>query len=302
MIVYFDMRRVPLFKNMFERSGIHQINQYRNYFTFFSMRSRILRRLPSSLLFPRPKPARDDDKIIAFDSYTSLRHLKWYRKVAPSKRIIFWCWNIVSNAERFQQFPEGVEVWSFSLTDCRRYGLKHNTQFFFDCLADDAEKCRQRPTSRPRKALFIGRDKGRAQALMDLCAQVEAAGAQVEMQIAPDLTGQRQMPFEKLLPYEKVIEHVKEADVLLDLAARPDTGLSLRCMESLFYGKKLITSNTEVLEADFYDPANIYVLGHDSRTFEEFFSCERVLIDPQVRDHYLLSNWLKRFDEGGEPV
>jgi hypothetical protein len=302
MIVYFDMRRAPLFKDMFKRSGVCQINQFRNYFAFFSLRSRVLRRLPSILLFPRPRFARGDDKIIAFDSYTSIRHLRWYRKLAPDKRIIFWCWNIINDADRLQYFPEGIEIWSFSLNDCRRYHLRHNTQFFFDCLADDAERCRQQPVSYPRKALFIGRDKGRVKALEELRTQVEAAGVQVEMQIAPPLKGQREMPFEKLLPYAKTIERVKEADVLLDLATNPDTGLSLRCMESLFFGKKLITNNTEVLEADFYDPANIYVLGHDSRTFEEFFSCERVLIDPQIRDYYLLSNWLKRFDEGGVTV
>ena len=47
---------------------------------------------------------------------------------------------------------------------------------------------------------------------------------------------------------------------------------------------------------DFYDPANIYVLGRDKRSFREFVNCPPEPVDPEIRDNYLLSNWLKRFD------
>ena len=52
-----------------------------------------------------------------------------------------------------------------------------------------------------------------------------------------------------------------------------------------------------VLNTKFYDPANIYVLGNDERTFEEFFSCDMRPVDQEVQDWYRLSNWLKRYDE-----
>ncbi len=90
---------------------------------------------------------------------------------------------------------------------------------------------------------------------------------------------------------------MKEADILLDYYIYPAAGLSLRAMEALFFGKKLISNNLEILESDFYNPANIYVLDHDARSLREFVDCPLEPVDPAIRDRYLLSNWLKRFDE-----
>ena len=100
----------------------------------------------------------------------------------------------------------------------------------------------------------------------------------------------------KLLPYKQVIERVKDADVLLDYTIKPSTGLSLRCMESLFFGKKLITNNKTILKADFYNPLNIYVLGEDERDLRQFLNDSAAVVDDGIRDRYLLSNWMKRFD------
>nr|MCR4860735.1 hypothetical protein [Bacteroidales bacterium] len=123
------------------------------------------------------------------------------------------------------------------------------------------------------------------------------AGVEVNMQIRPTQTGKLRVLKESLLPYRAVIDMVKDADILLDIYTDPEAGLSLRPMEAMFFGKKLITNNLGILSADFYSPANIYVLGHDGRSLREFVACPSVLVPPAVRDRYLLSNWLKRFDE-----
>ena len=95
---------------------------------------------------------------------------------------------------------------------------------------------------------------------------------------------------------------MKGADILLDYYNDPDAGLSLRPMEALFFGKKLITNNRTILDMDFYRPDNVYVLDQDPRSFEEFFACEYKPVPAGVRDRYLLSNWLKRFDRPGGPA
>ena len=57
-----------------------------------------------------------------------------------------------------------------------------------------------------------------------------------------------------------------------------------------------LESSRRYLESDFYSPANIYVLDHDKRSLKEFLDCQIELVAPEIRDRYLLSNWLKRFD------
>ena len=322
MIYYFDLRKPPIFSDMFRKSGVVRKNHYRSMTAMRAMVHRHIARAPSAFFYSKPRFRKGDDKIIVFDSYTDGRFLRWLCRRYPDKRIIFWFWNRISGPDRLKKIPPQVEIWSFSRADCRRYSLKYNTQFFFDCLAplakeyrgrtlpaetdsshiSPAEACGSREPSRPPRAFFLGRDKGRSEVLQKLSDELREAGAEVELRIHPDLKGEHRGPREKLLPYEKTVELLKDADILLDYANDPDTGLSMRCMEALFFNKKLITNNREILEADFYDPANVYVLEEDGRTLKEFLGTPVRPADPEIRDRYLLSRWIGRFDTEGEPL
>ena len=296
MIYYFDLHRTKVFGPMFKKSGVVQKNHYRGFCALYAIRAPGLYRLPSEVFYPLPRFKDGDDKIIVFDSYSSLRQINWLCGKYPDKRIVFWYWNRVSNAHWMDQMPARVEKWSFSKTDCRKYGLRYNTQFFFDCLAAEAAGCRKAAHTGPLKALFLGRDKGRAAVLAEISKELEAAGVSVDLRITPPQTGRMGVFKESLTPYTDVIGLVKNTDILLDYAMDPDTGISMRAMEALFFGKKLITNNKEILQADFYSPSNIYVLGSDGRTLAEFVDSPLSEVDETILDNYLLSNWLRRFD------
>ena len=62
-----------------------------------------------------------------------------------------------------------------------------------------------------------------------------------------------------------------------------------------------MTNKQDMCQQDFYDDSWVYVMGED-RDLAEFLATPVRPVDPSVRDHYLLSNWLRRFDEGGERV
>ena len=298
MIYYFDIHKTSVFKPMFEKSGVIHRNQFRSPLMMRALSFPGIYRLPSALFYSRPKFKRGDDKIIIFDTYSNERMVNWLCKNWPDKRIIFWYWNPVNGSRLREQVPERVEFWSYSKADCKQYGFRHNTQFFFDCLAAKAERCRARKERNPvTKALFIGRDKGREGALCELKDQLEMAGVRVDFQIVRRPEGRYVSIREKLMPYSAVIDMVMDADILVDYSMTSINGLSLRPLEALFFGKKLITNNIEILSADFYSPANIYVLGHDKRALREFVECPGKEVAPEIRDRYLLSNWLRRFDE-----
>ena len=296
MIYYFDLHRTKVFSKMFRDSGVIHKNPFRNVAAVYAIRSSTLCKLPSVLFFPRPVFRVDDDKIIVFDSYSKPRLITWLSETQKDKRIILWYWNSVKYSGLKDSLPSRVETWSFSRTDCAEYGFRYNTQFFFDCLASEAAECRERGLSQHPKAFFLGRDKGRSATLLDLKENLEKEGVEVVLKIPIPFEGRAGFYRETLLPYRKVIDLVKEADILLDYSKNPETGLSLRALEALFFGKKLITNNLEILDADFYTPANIYVLGRDTRSFRDFLDCPLEPVSPRIMDKYLLSNWLKRFD------
>lgn len=297
MIIYFDLRRVPIFRTMFKRSGVIQKDHFRSIATyFFSSRGSLSKYLPG-LSYSRPKFRDGDDKIIVFDSYSTARHLKWLQTHWPGKRVILWYWNSVISEKLIRDLPEGVELWTYSRRDAEKHGMRLNTQFYFDCLAEEAEICRRKPLSSSPKALFFGRDKGRSGQIMETGEALREAGVEVDIRIVPNTApGLPSLLNPDIVPYQAVVDMVKDADILIDYCLDPDSGLSLRAMESMFFGKKLVTNNKTVLDSDFYNPANIYVLGHDNRSLKEFADCPRELVSPGISDRYLLSNWLKRFD------
>ena len=297
MIYYFDIHRTKIFGPMFKDSGVIQKNPIRGVLGMGALHSSRISKLPPAFFYPSPVFKGDDQKIIVFDTRSSPRFVNWLCDTNKDKRIIFWYWNSVSNSGLRNWVPENVERWSFSKADCSEFGFRYNTQFFFDCLAGEAAECRMRGLSSHPKALFVGREKRRLSILVELKERLEKAGVEVDLKITPEVNGRFHVIREKLQPYRKVINYVKDADILLDYTMNPMTGLSLRSMEALFFGKKLITNNLEILESDFYNPANIYVLDRDTRSLREFIDCPLEPVDPEIRDRYLLSNWLKRFDE-----
>lgn len=143
---------------MFKDSGVVQRNPIRNVLSVYLLRRfSIMRKLPSILFYPKPILKGEDDKIIVFDTYASPRLITWLSETQREKRIILWYWNSLKNQALKKTIPSRVETWSFSKSDCAEFGLKYNTQFFFDGLAQEAAECRRQGLSEHPKAFFLER-------------------------------------------------------------------------------------------------------------------------------------------------
>ena len=294
MVIYQDFHRPPMFLSLYEESGVSAQNRYASGGAMVLARH-TRRFLPQTLFYRRLNIDDDDDKIIVFDSGSSPYYLNWLLQRHPNKRIILFFWNPISNYP-FDLVDPRVEIWTYSKTDSLKHNIKFNSQFYFDVLADEAKDAKPSSASTCPKILFAGREKGRVDILNDLRTRLSSAGAEVEQFLVPPPKHLGQL-MEKTVPYREIVKMVKQTDIILDYTTIPDAGFSLRIMEALFWGKKLITNNISVLDSGFYHPENIYVLGKDERTFEEFFSCDPQPVDPAIQNWYRLSSWLKRFEE-----
>ena len=296
MIVYDDLRPVPLFKPCFEACGEHHANHFRNVLALLIFRSRLRRWFSVNDLFEWPDFSPDDNTLIVFDTHTGLHYLHWLEAAFPEKRIILWHWNPVMVPGLITKTTDRVEKWTYSRKDAEKWGMRLNTQFFFDCFAHEAAEYAAMPPAHPPRALFIGRNKGRAKQLEELKTKLESAGAICDFRIIPPpkinyLASLR----EKLIPYREVIDAVEQSSIIIDLYADPTGGLSLRALEALFFCRKLITNRSLMRDEDFYDRRNIYILGEDDRTLQTFLAEPIAAPNPEIRNKYLFSNWLKRF-------
>lgn len=74
-------------------------------------------------------------------------------------------------------------------------------------------------------------------------------------------------------------------------------GMTLRIVEAMFFNKKLITNNDDILCMDFYNSQNIYVLGYDTRSIKGFILGKPAQWSKKFIRKYSFENWLVNFDD-----
>ena len=297
MIIYHDNGSYHFFGQHFIRSGVNFSTVYRNTPVLYLDRLTRRRLIPGLIKYNQPECGPDDDKVICFDTHITSGYLSWICQTYRPRRVILWFWNPISNPASLDLMPRKAEIWSYSWEDCRKYGLQFNTTFYFDDLAAEAASSPCVQNDIPR-VFFAGREKGRESFLSSFRQTVLDKGAVPEIHIMKNREGRLDHApgREKFMTYEEITRCIRKADILLDYSCDPDAGLSLRPMEALFWNKKLITNNRSIRHYDFYHPDNIYLLGEDSRDLGDFIHSPGRQVPDHIKNQYLLSSWLKRFD------
>lgn len=96
----------------------------------------------------------------------------------------------------------------------------------------------------------------------------------------------------------KEMNDVYEASrCVLDSAQDGQLGLTIRVLEALGAKKKLITTNEDIVNYDFYRPENIYVYNGEIDLNNIFFKEEYKEIDSSIYEKYSLRSWLKEIME-----
>lgn len=80
---------------------------------------------------------------------------------------------------------------------------------------------------------------------------------------------------------------------VLDSAQAGQMGLTIRVLEALGAKKKLITTNKDIVNYEFYHPENIYVYEGFIDLDNVFFNSRYVNVDNGIYKRYSLESWLK---------
>lgn len=86
----------------------------------------------------------------------------------------------------------------------------------------------------------------------------------------------------------------EDSRCVLDSAQSGQLGLTIRVIEAFGAKKKLITTNEDVVNYDFYEPENIYVYNGLIDMDDIFFKEEYKEIEDTIYKKYSLENWLKK--------
>lgn len=99
--------------------------------------------------------------------------------------------------------------------------------------------------------------------------------------------------FDKIKSKE-ITKIVSESKIILDIEHPKQIGLTMRTIEMLAMEKKIITTNSSIINYDFYKPNNVMIIDRTNPVIpKEFFSSEFEEIESSIYNKYSLESWVK---------
>lgn len=93
---------------------------------------------------------------------------------------------------------------------------------------------------------------------------------------------------------QEIVSIMAQAQVILDINHPAQYGLTMRTFEALGLQKKIITTNKNIKDYDFYTEENILIIDRDSPKINvEFFKTPYVPLPQKVYEKYSLKNWIQ---------
>ncbi|MBW5810711.1 hypothetical protein H0I54_18030 [Yersinia kristensenii] len=257
---------------------IFQINKRTNYFLM-----RMFLRVWSFFIKP--------DSILIYkdsDGYGYHKHLDLFEH----KKILI-IRNIISSqtAERFlEQYDI---IYSFDKAQCDKYDFRYMEQIFPLC------KVKNNQYKISECCYFIGLDKNRAKIIESVGDVLVDYNILCDFNIIKDETSLANSKYyvRKGICYSENIYRTQRVKYILEINQVGQSGVTLRALEAIFFGRKLISNNLALKSYDFYDSSRIFIFSevNDLKTesFIEFLSSPYKPISEHLLTKYKSSTFFK---------
>lgn len=202
--------------------------------------------------------------------------------------------------DSFEKIPQQNNLhffdkgFSFDTSDCVRYNLINNTNFYF--VTNDTAQ------SPIYDLFYLGTYDNRVENLYKIFKSIKRnhpnlrIGARLysfkDRSVESDLKDNIELT-NKLIPFNKAYSFNLNTRIILDLAHNNQNGLSFRPFEALGLHKKLITDNKEIANYDFYNPNNILIIDHNNPIVpDEFLNSDYESLPPSIYEKYSAKSWV----------
>jgi len=93
----------------------------------------------------------------------------------------------------------------------------------------------------------------------------------------------------------QILEKISTSKAVIDIEHPDQKGLTMRTMEMIGAKKKLITTNSNIKEYDFYNTVNICIIDRENPKIpKSFFESKYEELPQNIYYKYSLSNWIKQ--------
>lgn len=213
-----------------------------------------------------------------------------FRKFAK-KTIGFFNDNIQRCPNIKRVIPCFDEVYSFEKEDCENFDLKFAPNWIYTNIDKTADK-----NNFEYDVFTIGSIDKRLPILVRIAEELKSK--QINFKFIT--YSKKHKPTDgtityinKFIPLSEVDQYISRSKVLLDINRAGQMGLTFRVFESLGLEKKLITTNSDIKNYDFYNPNNILVIDEKNPVIPaDFFQNEYEKIPDSIFNKYTLEGWV----------
>ncbi len=237
--------------------------------------------------------------------------LQQLRSNFPKSKLILHLWDSIENNRiplvvNFKYFDS---VSSFDKSDSSRFNLQFRPLFFSDNYNIEAALVNSSFNKFVFDACFVGTaHSDRSKILFELKRKLNLLNLNIysfQYLQAPwlyyiyNLLDRRyqnipitEFSFESI-PQIEVASIMRNSKVIIDIPHKKQSGLTIRTLECLGLGKKLATTNNSILDYDFYDENNIFIMDRNSPDIPlEFFNTDFNPIAAEIKNNYSLDSWI----------
>ena len=95
------------------------------------------------------------------------------------------------------------------------------------------------------------------------------------------------------MPADEVAEHMARSVAILDIEHPKQTGLTMRTIETIGMGKKMVTTNLDIANYDFYNSNNILIIDRNNPKIEPtFFQTPYEPLPEELYKKYSINGWI----------
>lgn len=262
--------------------------------------NRILRRLHNQQY---------DQVIVIVGRHLSCETLKCLHTMNPNAKFKLYLWDDIKRIENFERVRGYYDmVFSFDSEDVKKdkrllfLPLFYTRQFQFssegrtDCL----DICSAMTDYSDRLDVVRRIARNNPQIKLDICMAVGyKLFLQRNLRVREKQWDNGHGIYYRIhgIKKKKWLEKIRESNCILDIPYSGQNGLTIRTIEALGCGKKLVTTNEKVKDYDFYHPNNIYVMGQDCIIDSEFMKSEYVELPQDIYQKYSLDTWAREILE-----
>lgn len=246
----------------------------------------------------------DYDTIFISDGIRGRDVVQYIKKHNPAVRIIIFYINTyeygASNDPKNYKDLD-VELYTYDKEQALTAGITFKHYFY------DDEEYQKLISSNENQEIwqdifFVGEDKGRLKQIMHLHEIFSKLHLKDKLNVVASKhrkynQEQQSMLFNRI-SYDEVAKNIWHSKAVLDLSWSRQHGITLRPMEAMFFKKKLITNNQDIVNYDFYDERNIFLLGRDNtKDLVRFLSDKYYPVSNEIVRQYTRDWWINSFFE-----